>query len=266
MGSASDRQFDELYKKCLNERGGAVATYIPQLASVPPEQFGAAQTTFRTALTVAAPVARAGTHAGTGSGAMRPNNPGVALCSIDGQRAAFGDALTPFCVQSCSKPITYAITLEMHGEEVVHRSVGREPSGRNFNELVLNHENRPHNPLINSGAIVTTSLIFPEKQLSDVCSSDGSLRLLGSTGAAHAHTARFPRGRGALERSRSSGSTTCSASGRTSLAARLSSFPTPRTSRNGPPPIATAPWPIYWCARGASTPSAGAADPSDPLG
>ncbi len=40
---------------------------------------------------------------------------------------------------SCSKPITYSLTLEELGTEVVHRYQGREPSGRMFNEIVLDH-------------------------------------------------------------------------------------------------------------------------------
>lgn len=62
-------------------------------------------------------------------------------------------------IQSCSKPITYAIALEEHGENYVHNFVSIEPSGRNFNDMCLNEDNIPFNPCINSGAIMTTSLI-----------------------------------------------------------------------------------------------------------
>ena len=54
---------------------------------------------------------------------------------VDGQRYNYGDFKNKFCIQSCTKPITYLIGLEKFSEDYVHNFIGREPSGRNFNEL-----------------------------------------------------------------------------------------------------------------------------------
>lgn len=70
---------------------------------------------------------------------MNPNYWGVSVCTIDGQRFSIGDVNVPFTLQSCSKPLTYAIALHLLGADVVHKYVGQEPSGRNFNELVLDY-------------------------------------------------------------------------------------------------------------------------------
>ncbi|XP_075263407.1 putative glutaminase 2, partial [Convolutriloba macropyga] len=98
---------------------------------------------------------------------MNKNYWGVSICSIDGQRASFGDCSVPFTIQSVSKPLTYAVVATDHGSDLVHKYVGFEPSGRTFNEITLDSKNRPHNPMINSGAIITTSLIQPNKSLSE---------------------------------------------------------------------------------------------------
>ena len=50
-----------------------------------------------------------------------------------------GDVHDKFTIQSTSKPITYALSLEELGTELVHTYQGREPSGRMFNEIVLDH-------------------------------------------------------------------------------------------------------------------------------
>lgn len=86
----------------------------------------------------------------------------VSVCSIDGQRYQIGDHKDKFPLQSVCKAVNYAIALHEKGESEVHQHVGREPSGRGYNGLVLNQENLPHNPMINAGAIMTCSLIKPE--------------------------------------------------------------------------------------------------------
>jgi len=80
-----------------------------------------------------------------------PNQRIVCACTIDGQLYSRYDGncseKTKFTVQSVSKVITYAIALETSGEKAVHEVVGREPSGRSFNELTLDAKGKPHNPV-----------------------------------------------------------------------------------------------------------------------
>lgn len=124
-------EIGELAASARENRAGDVANYIPQLGRVDPELFG------------------------------------VSLCTIDGQRHSLGDTDVPFCVQSSCKPINYCLALEENGEEKVHEHIGCEPSGHGFNELRLNQRGRPHNPMINSGAIMSCSLIQPRLAGSD---------------------------------------------------------------------------------------------------
>lgn len=121
----------EIYESLLPDKRGHVADYIPQLKRVPPDQFA------------------------------------IAVCTVDGQRFTLGDFGESFCVQSVCKPINYCLTLEGHGAEVVHRHVGREPSGLGFNELSVNGNGLPHNPMINSGAIMSCSLIEASLDIAD---------------------------------------------------------------------------------------------------
>ena len=95
------------------------------------------------------------------------NHFGVSICTTDGQQYNIGDTNIKFCIQSCCKPINYCIALEDNGEDFVHSYVGREPSGEQFNALKLNTEGKPHNPLINSGAIMTCSMIGRDKDASE---------------------------------------------------------------------------------------------------
>ncbi|XP_067266586.1 glutaminase kidney isoform, mitochondrial isoform X3 [Chanodichthys erythropterus] len=114
---------DTLYEKGRKLSGGLVADYIPQLAKFSPDLWA------------------------------------VSLCTVDGQRHTVGDTKVPFCLQSCVKPLKYAIAVHDHGTEYVHQFIGKEPSGLRFNKLFLDEDDKPHNPMVNAGAIVCTSLI-----------------------------------------------------------------------------------------------------------
>ncbi|MBT4922201.1 MAG: glutaminase A [Rickettsiales bacterium] len=120
-----------IYEEVAKNDSGHNADYIPQLARVDPDLFS------------------------------------VVFCSIDGQMVTLGDADENFCAQSTSKAVSYCIALEANGQSKVHSHVGREPSGAKFNEITLNSKNLPHNPMINSGAIMICSLIKPELNLAD---------------------------------------------------------------------------------------------------
>ncbi|XP_016130036.1 glutaminase kidney isoform, mitochondrial-like isoform X3 [Sinocyclocheilus grahami] len=114
---------DQIYESAKSMSGGQVADYIPQLAK------------------------------------FSPNLWAVALCTVDGQRYTAGDTKVPFCLQSCVKPLKYAVAVHDHGTEYVHRFIGKEPSGLRFNKLFLDEDDKPHNPMVNAGAIVCTSLL-----------------------------------------------------------------------------------------------------------
>lgn len=58
-------------------------------------------------------------------------------------RHTIGDSKVPFCLQSCVKPLKYAIAVNDHGTEYVHSFIGKEPSGLRFNKLFLNEDGEP---------------------------------------------------------------------------------------------------------------------------
>jgi glutaminase len=85
---------------------------------------------------------------------------GICLITMDGGVFALGDHEAPFALQSISKVFTFGLALADHGREEVLRHVGVEPSGDAFNSIVFDERNnRPFNPMVNAGALVTTALV-----------------------------------------------------------------------------------------------------------
>lgn len=117
---------ERLHARHVEDRSGAVASYIPELATADPDWFG------------------------------------IAMVTADGSIYEVGDTRQEFTIQSISKPLTYALALEAVGEEVVRRHVDVEPSGEAFNSITLKPDTGlPLNPMVNAGAIATASLIEP---------------------------------------------------------------------------------------------------------
>lgn len=84
----------------------------------------------------------------------------IALATVDGELVSVGDSDVPFPLQSISKVFAYALALEDHGSERVLQRVGVEPSGESFRVISFDERhNRPHNPMVNAGALVTSDLV-----------------------------------------------------------------------------------------------------------
>jgi glutaminase len=113
-----------IYDRYKNHLIGKLADYIPELAKVEPNKFG------------------------------------ISIVTADGFVYGVGDADFEFSVQSISKPIVYGLALADQGRERVLRKIGVEPSGDPFNSITFDDKNnRPFNPMVNAGAIVSTSLV-----------------------------------------------------------------------------------------------------------
>ena len=122
---------DNIFKNIISNnikytKQGKVATYIPELAKA------------------------------------NPNDLGVYLVTLDKQEYYAGDYNKKFTMQSISKVLTLILSLMDNGVTKVFEKVGMEPTGDSFNSIVdleLKNIHKPFNPMINAGAITTTSLL-----------------------------------------------------------------------------------------------------------
>ncbi len=115
----------EAYAKFENVTEGANADYIPALAEVDSKIYG------------------------------------VALITVDGTVYTMGDISSKVSIQSVSKVFTLASVIDDLGPEIVMQKVGVDATGMKFNnaEFVERNKGKQGNPLVNAGAIATTSMI-----------------------------------------------------------------------------------------------------------
>ncbi|RUO80161.1 glutaminase [Idiomarina tyrosinivorans] len=115
---------ETIYQQARAIEGGEVASYIPALAEVAPEQCA------------------------------------LTLATLDGQSVSVGDAAQRFSIQSISKIFGLMLAMERVGESLWER-VQMEPSGQPFNSIVqLEWEKGiPRNPMINAGAILVADVL-----------------------------------------------------------------------------------------------------------
>jgi glutaminase len=136
-------KMDRIFDAVKETVGGTVATYIPQLAKVSATKRAYYVTT------------------------------------ISGQRHGKGDTCELFGMQSSVKPFTYALAVRDHGADKVHHHIGQEPSGQSFNEVVLNSDGLPHNPMINAGAIMACALLKTTADGHSIKNSEALEKILG---------------------------------------------------------------------------------------
>jgi glutaminase len=86
---------------------------------------------------------------------------GICVASTAGEVHAVGDAEHEFTIMSVSKPFVFALVAEALGVEEVRDRVGVNATGLAFNSLegIERGPGGRTNPMVNSGAIATTSLV-----------------------------------------------------------------------------------------------------------
>jgi glutaminase len=86
---------------------------------------------------------------------------GICVVGTSGQLYAVGDAEHEFSIMSVSKPFVFALVCQALGPEEARRRLGVNATGLAFNSLgaIERSPDGRTNPMVNSGAIATTSLV-----------------------------------------------------------------------------------------------------------
>ena len=109
---------------------------------------------------------------------------GLCVVATDGTVHAAGDTDVAFSVMSVSKPFVFALVCEAIGPDEARARIGVNSTGRAFNSVAAveaGGDGRT-NPIVNPGAIVTTSLV-PGRDADDTWQAivDGLSRFAGRT-------------------------------------------------------------------------------------
>src|ERR1051326_8938240 len=90
-----------------------------------------------------------------------PNLHGIAVVTLDGKAYTAGDNKSEVSIQSISKVFTLANVIQESGADLIRDTVGVDPTGQAFNSIVAieQYKGKEMNPLVNPGAIATTSMV-----------------------------------------------------------------------------------------------------------
>ncbi len=85
---------------------------------------------------------------------------GICIVSVIGRVATAGDTDQTFSIQSISKPFVFALVCDAVGPAAAREALGVNNTGLPFDSVMAIELNdgRPMNPMVNAGAIATTSL------------------------------------------------------------------------------------------------------------
>lgn len=86
---------------------------------------------------------------------------GIAVVGVGGGVAEAGDSRVAFTIMSCAKPFVFALVCRARGLDEARRRIGVNATGLPFNSLaaVERDPSSRTNPLVNSGALMSTSLL-----------------------------------------------------------------------------------------------------------
>jgi len=123
--AAIDAAIKAAHEKYLHLQEGKNADYIPALAKVDPNIYG------------------------------------IALVTTDGRVYTAGDVASEVSIQSISKVFTMAKVMEESGPQAIENNIGVDATGQVFNSIVAveQYKGSEINPLVNPGAITTTSMV-----------------------------------------------------------------------------------------------------------